>query len=247
MKSIDLVFAHFKDGIFDWKKGYHAVYGKRRFSFAPMLYAAAAVALAAFLFVRYQSHTAVYLAYDVAQTFTLPDGSRVKLQPGSKLSLKPRRDPRNVYLDGTALFSVEKTGGKPFTVKSEDAYVKVLGTVFQFSGDTLDVYQGKVLFAPEENAKGIIVAAGESAVMKDRQPTKTVQRHHSAAWATGRFSYDNTPLHTVLAELSEYYGVSLTYENGAEKRLTAEFSNEKLEEIVGLIESALDITITFEK
>lgn len=237
MKSIEFVPAHFKEGVFDWRKGYRAVCGNKRrtFNIMPWLYAAAAIALGAFLFIRYQNHTTDYLAYDVAQTFTLPDGSKAILQPGAKLSLKPRRNPRSITLDGTALFSVEKMDGKPFTVKSEAAYVKVLGTVFQLSGNTLEVYEGKVLFAPTEDSEGIVVTAGEKAVIRGDKPEKTV-----------RFVYDDTPLEKVLADLSKYYGVSLNCAK-THKKLTAEFPAESLEEIVDLIEAALDVEIEIEK
>ncbi len=237
MKSIEFVPAHFKEGVFDWRKGYRAVCGNKRrtFNIMPWLYAAAAIALGAFLFIRYQNHTTDYLAYDVAQTFTLPDGSKAILQPGAKLSLKPRRNPRSITLDGTALFSVEKMDGKPFTVKSEAAYVKVLGTVFQLSGNTLEVYEGKVLFALTEDSEGIVVTAGEKAVIRGDKPEKTV-----------RFVYDDTPLEKVLADLSKYYGVSLNCAK-THKKLTAEFPAESLEEIVDLIEAALDVEIEIEK
>lgn len=237
MKSIEFVPAHFKEGVFDWRKGYRAVCGNKRrtFNIMPWLYAAAAIALGAFLFIRYQNHTTDYLAYDVAQTFTLPDGSKAILQPGAKLSLKPRRNPRSITLNGTALFSVEKMDGKPFTVKSEAAYVKVLGTVFQLSGNTLEVYEGKVLFALTEDSEGIVVTAGEKAVIRRDKPEKTV-----------RFVYDDTPLEKVLADLSKYYGVSLNCAK-THKKLTAEFPAESLEEIVDLIEAALDVEIEIEK
>lgn len=237
MKSIEFVLAHFKEGVFDWRKGYRAVCGNKRrtFNIMPWLFAAAAIALGAFLFIRYQNHTTDYLAYDVAQTFTLPDGSKAILQPGAKLSLKPRRNPRSITLDGTALFSVEKMDGKPFTVKSEAAYVKVLGTVFQLSGNTLEVYEGKVLFALTEDSEGIVVTAGEKAVIRGDKPEKTV-----------RFVYDDTPLEKVLADLSKYYGVSLNCAK-THKKLTAEFPAESLEEIVDLIEAALDVEIEIEK
>lgn len=237
MKSIEFVPAHFKEGVFDWRKGYRAVCGNKRrtFNIMPWLYAAAAIALGAFLFIRYQNHTTDYLAYDVAQAFTLPDGSKAILQPGAKLSLKPRRNPRSITLDGTALFSVEKMDGKPFTVKSEAAYVKVLGTVFQLSGNTLEVYEGKVLFALTEDSEGIVVTAGEKAVIRGDKPEKTV-----------RFVYDDTPLEKVLADLSKYYGVSLNCAK-THKKLTAEFPAESLEEIVDLIEAALDVEIEIEK
>lgn len=247
MSSIDFVLTHFKDGVFDWRKGYKAVCGKKRFPYAAWLYAAAAVALAAILFTQYENHTTRYLAYDVAQSFTLPDGSKVLLQPGSELTLKPHLNPRGVRLDGTALFSVVKTDGKPFTVKSQTSYVKVLGTVFQMDGRRLDVFEGRVLFSPSEDLDGIVVTAGESAIIVDNKPEMIIPTPNPAVWATGIFIYDDTPLETVLSELSAYYGVSLKCGSSG-KRLTAEFAAwSSLEDIIGLIETALDVTITIEK
>lgn len=248
MKSIEFVPAHFKEGVFDWRKGYRAVCGNKRLTFniMPWLYAAAAIALGAFLFIRYQNHTTDYLAYDVAQTFTLPDGSKAILQPGAKLSLKPRRNPRSITLDGTALFSVARDAGKTFTVTTDKSFVKVLGTVFQLSESDLDVFEGKVLFSSAPDSAGVIVTAGESARIIDGIAQKTMQSPNPIAWAKGRFSYDNTPLERVLEELSDYFDVSLRC--GQEgKWLTAEFSTESLEEIINLIETALDVTITVER
>ena len=247
MKSIDFVLTHYKEVVFDWRKGYRAVCGvkRRTFSIMPWLYAAAAVALGAFLFIRYQNHTNEYLAYDVAQTFTLPDGSKAILQPGAQITIKPRRNPRSVNLSGTALFSVVQDE-KPFTVSAQSSFVKVLGTVFQLSGNKFDVFEGKVLFSPKPTDNGVLVVAGESAQIIDGIAQKTEQSPNPVAWAKGRFSYDNTPLESVLEELSNYYGVSLRCSQEG-KRLTAEFSTESLEDIIGLIENALDVTITVEK
>ena len=247
--SIDFVLTHFKDGVFDWKKGYHSVCGQkpRTFRIMPWLYAAAALALAAFIFVRYENHTARYLAYDTAQSFTLPDGSRVILKPGSELSLMPRRNPRSVELTGTALFSVVKDPQKPFTVHTDVSYIKVLGTVFQIAGSRLDVFEGKVLFCNAGNPEGIVVSAGESASISEGEPLKDAQAPNPAVWATGKFVYEDTPLDTVLEELSAFFDTKL-YCQDSGKRLTAEFAaGSSLEDIIGLIETALDVTITIEK
>lgn len=249
MKSIDFVLTHFKEGVFDWRKGYRAVCGvkRRTFSIMPWLYAAAAVALGAFLFIRYQNHTNEYLAYDTAQSFTLPDGSRVILQPGSELSLKPRRNPRSVELTGTALFSVVKDPQKPFTVHTDVSYIKVLGTVFQIAGSRLDVFEGKVLFCNAKDSEGIVVSAGESASIREGEPLKDAQAPNTAVWATGKFVYEDTPLEAVLEELSAFFDTKL-YCPDSGKRLTAEFAaGSSLEDIIGLIETALDVTITVER
>lgn len=63
---------------------------------------------------------------------------------------------------------------------------------------------------------------------------------------THLFVYENAPLDQVLAELSAYYGCTLTAEP-TDKRLTATFPDDDIELIVSIIESALHIKITLER
>lgn len=238
MSSLEFVLTHFQEGRFHWKQGYRAVCGRQRFRLAPWLSAAAAIAVFAFLFTGYQNRTTYYRAYDVAQMFTLPDGSRVELQPGAELSLKPHRAPRRITLEqGTALFRVTKLEGKPFTVKTASSFVQVLGTVFRLSDTQLEVLEGQVLYKSAPDSTGIVVTAGESARIMAGVPEKIRKV----------FVFDATPLEKVLAELADYYGVALSCPCEG-KKLTATFSDEdSLEVIIGLIESALDIDISLKK
>ena len=64
---------------------------------------------------------------------TLPDGSSVWLNVGSKLDYNPalfNQQVREVYLSGEAFFEVIKNPKKPFLVNAENMLVKVLGTSF---------------------------------------------------------------------------------------------------------------------
>jgi ferric-dicitrate binding protein FerR (iron transport regulator) len=64
---------------------------------------------------------------------TLPDGSQVWLNGGSKLDYNPElfnEERREVYLSGEAFFEVVKNLKKPFLVHADNMQVKVLGTSF---------------------------------------------------------------------------------------------------------------------
>lgn len=63
---------------------------------------------------------------------------------------------------------------------------------------------------------------------------------------THMFVYENAPLDQVLAELSAYYGCTLTADP-TDKRLTATFPDDDIELIVSTIESALHLKITLER
>ena len=63
---------------------------------------------------------------------------------------------------------------------------------------------------------------------------------------THEFVYNDVPVETVLAELSAYYHCTLTTAP-TDKRLTATFTDDDIDTIVGLIERALGIQITVER
>ncbi len=71
---------------------------------------------------------------------TLTDGSSILLQKGSRLSYPAnfKRDKREVYLDGEALFEVAKDAERPFFVFANELVTKVLGTSF-----TIKAYKGQ--------------------------------------------------------------------------------------------------------
>jgi transmembrane sensor len=104
---------------------------------------------------------------------------------------------------------------------------------------------GKVRFSgPEDD--GIILTAGQSGQLSGGVPVRCEPAGpNPAAWAGGRFRYDATPLGTVLAELSDYYGVRLSVGsgNGEGKCLTGDFSTDSLDEILEIVESVLEVSV----
>lgn len=232
MDTLSFILRFFREGRFDGKKAYAKLYGRpRRFYFVPGIAAAAAIALGVFLFTARQNSQMRYYAYDVSQSFTLKDGTEVTLSPGSSLSLKPHRNPRAVNMTGTIRFSVAKDPEHPFTVQTKNAFVEVLGTVFTVSDSParVDVEEGRVSFSLSENAPGVILTAGESARVKNGKAVKELV-------------FEDAPLEEVLKALSERFGVQLSSASRG-KRLSAEFTDESLEEIILLIEDALDVQI----
>ena len=105
-------------------------------------------AIAALLFFRWQGAVTEYKAIDIVQSFTLKDGSRVTLAPGSTLVLRAHRNPRAVSMSGKVYFEVAHDEAHPFTVDVPGARVQVLGTRFQVLQDSLgsrvDVTSGRV-------------------------------------------------------------------------------------------------------
>lgn len=219
---------------------------------------AAAAAVGIFLYLSWLTSWTGYAAYDIAQTFTLPDSSSVTLAPGSTLRLQKHKDKRLVQMTGKVYFNVRHDDRAPFRVNVGSGFVKVLGTRFQVDSRdpiSVSVVSGKVLFsAIRSGEEALILTKGQSAVLDPAasKPVEITPKHpNPAAWATGEFIYDNTPLPEVLSELSEYYDVTLVafdagHSSGESRRLSGEFSTSSLQEILNLINSALGTDIQIE-
>lgn len=216
---------------------------------------AAVAAVGIFLYLSWLTSWTDYAAYDIAQTFTLPDSSSVTLAPGSTLRLQKHKDKRLVQMTGKVYFNVRHDDRAPFRVDAGSGFVKVLGTRFQVDSRdpiSVSVVSGKVLFsAIRSGEEALILTKGQSAVLDPAasKPVEITPKHpNPAAWATGEFIYDNTPLPEVLSELSEYYDVTLVafdagHSSGESRRLSGEFSTSSLQEILNLINSALGTDI----
>lgn len=219
---------------------------------------AAAAAVGIFLYLSWLTSWTGYAAYDIAQTFTLPDSSSVTLAPGSTLRLQKHKDKRLVQMTGKVYFNVRHDDRAPFRVDAGSGFVKVLGTRFQVDSQdpiSVSVVSGKVLFsAIRSGEEALILTKGQSAVLDPAasKPVEITPKHpNPAAWATGEFIYDNTPLPEVLSELSEYYDVTLVafdagHSSGESRSLSGEFSTSSLPEILNLINSALGTDIQIE-
>ncbi len=78
------------------------------------------------------AYTEHYVPYGSKSVVTLPDGTRVWINSGSRLRYSQNFNAldRQVTLEGEAYFDVYKNAQKPFFVKTSGITVKVIGTAF---------------------------------------------------------------------------------------------------------------------
>ena len=267
-RMIDFVAKSYEENRFDPKKALarsqngslrrSLSLSKRTVMLKRIIGVAAAVIVGIFLYTSWRTSWTDYMAYDIPQTFTLPDSSSVTLAPGATLRLQRHKDNRLVQMTGKVYFNVRHDDRAPFRVDAGTGFVKVLGTRFQvdaLDSTSVSVVSGKVLFTDSQSdGEGLILTKGQSAVLDPAasKPVEITPKHpNPAAWATGEFIYDNTPLPEVLSELSEYYDVTLVafdagHSSGESRRLSGEFSTSSLQEILNLINSALGTDIQIE-
>ena len=267
-RMIDFVAKSYEENRFDPKKALarsqngslrrSLSLSKRTVMLKRIIGIAAAVIVGIFLYTSWRTSWTDYMAYDIPQTFTLPDSSSVTLAPGATLRLQRHKDNRLVQMTGKVYFNVRHDDRAPFRVDAGSGFVKVLGTRFQVDSRdpiSVSVVSGKVLFsAIRSGEEALILTKGQSAVLDPAasKPVEITPKHpNPAAWATGEFIYDNTSLPEVLSELSEYYDVTLVafdagHSSGESRRLSGEFSTSSLQEILNLINSALGTDIQIE-
>ncbi len=257
-RNLQFVLKHYREGAFNTRNAiekFNKATGRPNRGFMKYIaVAAAAAAVVLGIFIFNPAPQPVHLmTADATETFILPDSTSVTLAPNSSLEYDARayiRRFRSVRMEGKAFFDVTRNEKNPFEITTEKAYVRVLGTSFQVdeTSDT-EVYvkSGKVLFAESREAEGVILTKGMEAVLNvSGGGIPDVVEHglpNPAAWATGLFEYESTPLADVLNELSAFYGVSLEASD-YDCHLSARFeTTATIDEIIDMIAIATETTI----
>jgi transmembrane sensor len=181
----------------------------------------------------------------------LSDGSRVVVKAGSKLEYPPEfgRRERSVKVQGMAYFTIAPDPDKPFIVNiADEVTVKVLGTRFKVNhSDSLIsvwVKSGKVEM--QALSGHVTLVAGEEGRYFTDKHLLVRQRKHETnemAFIQGRLKFNNTPLHDVVRDLSEWYKADIHVAHSAvgRCRLTTTFKDEDLETALAIICATLNL------
>lgn len=177
---------------------------------------------------------------------TLPDGTRIRLTKNSKLSYPTTFEgtTREVTLEGEAFFDVHHNEQQPFIVHTQQTDIRVLGTSFHVvankEGVHLAVKTGRVQFS---NAKErVILVENEEASFLVSE--NSIHKTSATTSVRRNFVFEHTPLEEVLAQLSQAFDMTISLEssNLGNAELSADFENEKIENIVSIIETTFCLT-----
>lgn len=178
-------------------------------------------------------------------TFALEDGTQVTLAPQSRLVVEAGfgTEAREVTLEGEAVFTVVHDAKAPFVVRTMQAVMRDLGTVFDvqaYPGATTRVVvaEGRV------GVRGVSLGAGQIAVLEGKGPARVTSGAHVddyLAWRTGRLVFNATPVPDVLATLTRWYGVNLRLGDStlAARHVTATYTDAPLDEVLTSLAAAL--------
>lgn len=183
--------------------------------------------------------------YGQTRLVRLPDGSEVTLNAHSTLRYAVTagaRQPREVWLDGEAFFSVKHTlDNKRFVVHTAGNFnVEVLGTKFtvyrRHEQARVVLLSGKVrVNFTDQTRSDIILKPGELLQTADARPKavvyKAVKAASYAAWTTDHISFDATPLAEVATRLQDTYGVEVVVADSAlqQHKFTGTFPTGRLD------------------
>ena len=186
---------------------------------------------------------------------TLPDGSNVTLNAGSKL-IYPERfsdSHRDVTLIGEAFFEVTSDAERPFIVSTQKLKTKVLGTSFNiksFEGESqevISVASGRVLvFSEDRRQENQVVLIPEEQVVyqQGNLEKRRVNISEVLSWKTGVLLFKQSPLSEAIVMLERKYDVDIEIKNQhlINCTVTGEFkSTTSLEQVLENFRYVLDI------
>jgi transmembrane sensor len=148
---------------------------------------------------------------------TLSDGSKIWLNPGSKLQIPTNfsLENRQVHLQGQGYFEIVHNDANPFLVHMNEEKIRVLGTRFNvnaYHSDYLEVtlINGKIqLFSKQQHISELI--PGEKLTFNYKN--QTIEREwlentdFYSSWKSGNLHFENIRLTSILELLEKWYSV----------------------------------------
>lgn len=220
----------------------------RKLSFSPKVFLKyAAVVLALFVATYFFIQRPETISTGQAGLYvTLQDGSHVWLDKNSSLTLNKFSDKsRKVSVKGRAFFDVVKNDKAPFTIKTPDFDVTVLGTSFVVNQNAseVDVISGVVKVSTKKD--DVTLYKNEKVSVKNGTTNKSVSSGILPMWANPELIFDNTPLDKVVADLSAFYHVNIELEQQMDWSLcpfttTGSLAKTSLEDVFTLLALSYD-------
>ena len=200
-----------------------------------------------------ERETVLIASDDNVSSYTLPDGTRVWLNRGGKLSYNQdfgRRE-RNIAIDGEGYFEVTRNEKCPFIVNMHDnLQVKVLGTTFNVFSNSYEhsaeviLRSGSVQVSDTES-KELVILKPDQKYSWNRGMTEVsaVNAEDCCRWYERRLAFDNARLGDILEGLSHKYQIRMNcVEPGLKnKRMSLTVKDESIEDIMEILSTLLPI------
>ena len=196
----------------------------------------------------------------VRSQIQLPDGTRVWLNSGSKLTYPSSFSSaeRTVKLVGEAYFDVAKNEQQPFYVELNNMGIAVTGTTFNVihypeeKQTEVVLTSGKVRLFERKEDKRVDIAEmnpGEKAVYEKSSHEITIDQTDTekyTSWINGYLNFRDDTMTEVVKKLNRQFNVNIKIADPeiAQYVYTATFKDETLEQILFLLQKTSPITYT---
>ncbi len=192
-----------------------------------------------------------------SKNVTLPDGSSIILNEGSRLRYPEKFDgnQRKVMLNGEAFFDISHNPEKPFHINTEHTTVTVLGTSFNVrayndeSQTEVLVKTGKVRLSPSKTDDNIVLTKNHKGFYNHRSQILRKEEnrtHNDLAWMNHQLAFQKTPLKFVIQDLERYFNVEIDLQNTQLNNCpyTSLYNQPNLDKILSVLSSAFQIDLT---
>jgi transmembrane sensor len=189
----------------------------------------------------------------------LPDGSKVLLNQGSRLSYAPTfgEQDREVVLAGEGYFDVRHDAGKPFRVVTGSITTVVLGTSFNVKAYPdqqevkVTVTRGKVQVNNETRLLGVITPDQQISVntLTNDFVQRNVKAETATSWQSQYLILDDVSLEEAVKTIAAKYDVQIAISNVKLRtcRISATFlKGETLGQVLTVVSGVLQATYTID-
>jgi ferric-dicitrate binding protein FerR (iron transport regulator) len=178
-------------------------------------------------------------------TLLLSDGTSIHLNSATKIRFPVlfAKEKREIFLDGEGFFEVAHNESSPFIVRTANANIRVLGTIFNVTSYSEDdktqvvVSEGQVAFAGTQQQDVVLLNRNQmSSVIKCGYPTtaEVIRTDKYLAWLKNQMVFENVTLAEVIKQLSRKYDVvfEVNDPNLLNRHIVATYGNESLSQII---------------
>jgi transmembrane sensor len=173
--------------------------------------------------------------------FTLPDGSKVWLNAGTRLEYQYPfgESSRELLLEGEMYIEVKKMPEKPMAIDTEYGKVVVTGTKFNLNSyeDEARVIttlvEGGVKYVDQSGAETMIKPGEQISVDKNtgEVEVKAVNTELYSAWKDGRFIFSSASLEKIMGTLCRWYAIECTFDTDELKNIEFSIDVKKYEDL----------------
>ncbi len=187
--------------------------------------------------------------------FTLPDGSSVWLNRGSRLYYSGNLDgrTRKVRLEGEGFFDVSKNESHPFVVEAYDMDITVLGTEFTvtaYGPEKVSAYlqEGSIMAHGPGLSKGVLLKPDQSITYDKAASTYSrsqIKSSNHTSWIGDKLVFSGTSLCDICETLCHWYNADISCSDAAfasGTRLSFTVRQEPLSEILDAIGHLAKVT-----